>query len=182
MTTDDDMREIEAALYEFQDASERVYEASPDPGFGDPVQLQKDARKALLALIRQKLEAAKQTDAEWLQAPLTEREKASTELAGKVVVPWTDDAEHERAVEAWRAKLRRSVLMWNGPQSEKAVTNEALRLMRARPFYRDLSQVTAEIRREASGNACEDYAAGLHRAADIIEAAERTGIEKNLPT
>lgn len=57
MTTDD-LREIEAALDEFQDASERVYEANPDPAFGDPLQRQKDARKALLALIRQRLEAA----------------------------------------------------------------------------------------------------------------------------
>lgn len=55
MTTDDDMREIEAALDEFQDASERVYEADQSPFAGDVVQQQKDARKALLAMIRQKL-------------------------------------------------------------------------------------------------------------------------------
>lgn len=131
MTIDNDMREIEAALDEFQDASERVYEASHDPGFGDPVQRQKDAREVLLALIRQKLP---QTDAEWLQAPLTEREKASAELAGKVVVPWTDaDTEHERAVEAWRDSFTKGAIGLGQHPFLVKMRDEALRLMRARP-------------------------------------------------
>lgn len=118
MTTDDDMREIEAALEQF---ATDVMSLGPYPDHGK-----------LLALIRQKLP---QADDEWLQAPLTEREKASTELAGKVVVPWTDDAEHERAVEAWRKRATTGHLVGNSFYHVvgKDEIDEALRLMRARP-------------------------------------------------
>lgn len=104
MTTDDDMREIEAALDEFQDASERVYEAGHSLLAGEAIRIQKEARATLLALIRQKLPQ--------------------------------NDAEHERAVEAWHLRFREHTRHWNsedGHSNWSGVGYEALRLMRARP-------------------------------------------------
>ena len=126
MTHDDDMREIEAALDTY------LCEGMEKPN--------------LLALIRAKLATAKQTDDEWLQAPLTEREKASAELAAKVaewlaeVADMPADAKHEAKVKAWRDTITACRL--DGLRTETGfsvygmpyvVIEDGVRLMRARP-------------------------------------------------
>lgn len=89
MTTDDDMREIEAALDILIEKAEGCW-----PDVWEPM------RAKLLALIRQKL-------------------------------PQTD-AEHERAVEAWRLEATSYVREGLYVLHDKDI-DEALRLMRARP-------------------------------------------------
>ena len=100
MTNDDDMREIEAALDKFYQAS----------AYMDTQWIPE--RDKLLALIRAKLDA---------------RSVAT-------------DAEHERAVEAWRDSSNEFTVCTGGYECSgeqharwSAVRYEALRLMRARP-------------------------------------------------
>ena len=75
MTTDDDMREIEAALTEHEDRIDEL-------ACGERVRYPSKSKEALLALIRQKLEG------NVAQKPAT-----SAQPAGDVA---QNDAEHER--------------------------------------------------------------------------------------
>ena len=105
MTTDDDMREIEAALSRF--VTDAIYM--------DTQWLTQ--RDSLLALIRSKLPQA----------------DAAVQKPTNPVTVSSSDAEHERAVEAWRSV----VLTWTDDGERYCISRgqlaDALRLMRARP-------------------------------------------------
>ena len=155
MTHDDDMREIEAALDELQDAAQDAVRSGCSTS-------QSEARTKLLALIRAKLPPA--------------------------------DAEHEAKVEAWHRDAT-AFPDHDEPHEfchvQRCVIEDGVRLMLARPAATERDTAAGEllrvakekIRREADNadKSADTYAgfavaAGLHRAADIIEAAERAGV------
>jgi len=178
MTTDDDMREIEAALDELIALLEQAADRWPD--------VWEPRRERVLALIRQKLpkhigdqgdhRIDIQTDgsgkAEGCTVYMTDKDGKTTKF-----LPVTDDAEHERAAEAWHLRFREHTRHWNsedGHSNWSGVGYEALRLMRARPA---IDKAAGELLRAAKG--VVDQLAEKQDRDDLqeaIEAAERAGI------
>lgn len=113
MTTDDDMREIEAALDDYGNA-----EVAVSVNIHGAPKRCIEAKQKVLALIRQKLEVA--------QKPATSAQPAADVAR--------NDAEHEHAVAAWEAEATRiSIHCGVAMQMVQRLRDEGARLMRARP-------------------------------------------------
>lgn len=149
MTTNDDaMREIEAALDEYAEACVQEFRS----GVIADVRKAVEAKNVALALIRSKLP---QPDACGVTAKTIADGYAQIDRGESIDIDkWQDelrqkvDAEHERAVEAWRQTMCQEIdaltKVANKPGKEakffgilfgplKDKIDEALRLMRARP-------------------------------------------------
>lgn len=163
MTNDDDMREIEAALEDFEDFHRELWSARAIAvaDEGDTKRC-REARDRLLALIRAKLDA---------------RSVAT-------------DAEHEAKVQAWRLEAT-DIANHCGIARELVLRmrDDALRLMRARPATDtaagELLRAAKDVLHNFHVDMEQEHRSGfygpqdvdaMHAMGEAVEAAERAEI------
>lgn len=175
MTTDDDMREIEAALDSYGEAC--FLEVGD--GTTECIDRTKERRDKLLSLIRSKLPQAAgsqpicrgdfdvdlHNDGRGTVAGLHFTMKWKDN--GKVTrfVPEQADAEHEQAVEAWSREMN-NANNEGRPSLIDRLRRDALRLMRARPA----TEVEAE--RDCLSTQCDYYKADLDAIRAMLPATD----------